>query len=96
MANDSSMKSIQGVESYAKKLKERSRDIRLIFRELKKQTDYVSQNWSDKQFVQFRYTFNESMTKQIEGICRTLENLSEYTQKQCYIHRQAQQEKLHI
>ena len=94
MATDSSMKNISGVETYAGNLKKVSQQVDWIFKQLKKQTDSVGQNWSDSQFNEFREQFNQSIMKQIDGICLTLDRLSKYTKKQCEFHRMAQNHKL--
>ena len=65
-----------------------------VFDKLKRQTDQVGQNWSDSQFNEFRAQFDESIIKQIKGICSTLQRLSEYSKKQCEFHRMAKQHKL--
>lgn len=94
MATDSSMKDISRVETYSKSLMQVSQQVEQVFDKLKKQTDIVGQNWSDSQFNEFRAQFNESIMKQIDGICLTLDRLSKYTKKQCEFHRMAQNHKL--
>ena len=94
MATDSSMKDISRVETYSKSLMQVSQQVEQVFDKLKKQTDIIGQNWSDSQFNEFRAQFNESIVKQIKGICATLQRLSEYTKKQCEFHRMAKQHKL--
>lgn len=94
MATDSSMKNIPGVENYASNLERVRQELARTFNYLKKQTDFVGQNWSDSQFNEFRAQFNESIMKQIDGICLTLDRLSKYTKKQCEFHRMAQNHKL--
>ena len=88
------MKDINRVETYAKSLQQVSVQVEQVFDKLKRQIDEVGQNWSDSQFNEFRAQFNESIIKQIKGICATLQRLSDYTKKQCEFHRMAQQHKL--
>ena len=94
MATDSSMKNISGVENYARSLDRVCQDLKRTFNQLKKQTDFVGQNWSDSQFNEFRAQFNESIMKQIDGICLTLDRLSKYTKKQCEFHHMAKNHRL--
>ncbi len=94
MATDTSMKNISGVENYAKSLEQISQQTNEVFNKLKRKTDEIGQNWSDSQFNEFRAQFNESIIKQIHGICETLQRLSDYTKKQCEYHRMAQSHKL--
>ena len=94
MATDSSMKDISRVENYGKNLKKVSQHVEGIFDQLNKQTDLVGQNWSDSQFNEFRAQYKESIIKQIKGICRTLERLSDYTKKQCEYHKLAKNHRL--
>ncbi len=94
MATDTSMKNISGVETYAKSLEQISHQTNEVFNKLKRKTDEIGQNWSDSQFNEFRAHFNESIIKQIQSICSTLQRLSDYTKKQCEYHRMAQSHKL--
>ena len=94
MGTDSSMKDISSVEIYAKSLQQVGMQVEQVFDRLQRQTDVVGQNWSDSQFNEFRAQFNESIIKQIQGICATLQRLSDYTKKQCEFHRMSQQHRL--
>ncbi len=91
---DSSMRDISQVERYSDNLQRVSVQMEGVFDQLKRQTDQVGQNWSDSQFNEFRALFDESIIKQIKGICSTLQRLSEYSKKQCEFHRWAKQHKL--
>ena len=91
---DSSMKNISQVENYSKNLHTISVQVEQVFDKLKRQTDEIGQNWSDSQFNEFRAQFNESIIKQIKGLCATLQRLSEYSKKQCEFHRMSQQHRL--
>lgn len=91
---DSSMRNIAQVESYARSLEQVSQQVNQVFQQLKKKTDEVGRNWSDSQFNEFRAQFDESIIRQIEGTCATLQRLSIYTKKQCEFHKMAQQHKL--
>jgi uncharacterized protein YukE len=91
---DSSMKNISQVENYSKNLHTISIQVEQVFDKLKRQTDEIGQNWSDSQFNEFRAQFNESIIKQIKGLCATLQRLSEYSKKQCEFHRMSQQHRL--
>lgn len=91
---DSSMRNIAQVESYARSLEQVSQQVNQVFQQLKKKTDEVGRNWSDSQFNEFRAQFEESIIRQIEGTCATLQRLSIYTKKQCEFHKMAQQHKL--
>ena len=91
---DSSMKNISQVESYSKSLHQVSFQVGEVFDKLKRQTDAIGQNWSDAQFNEFRAQFNESIIKQIKGLCAQLERLSQYAKKQCEFHRMSQQHRL--
>ena len=91
---DSSMKNISQVETYAKSLEQVGRQVEQVFDKLKRQTDEISQNWSDSQFNEFRAEYNESIIKQVKATCATLQRLSAYTKKQCEFHRMTQQHRL--
>ncbi len=88
------MRNIAQVESYARSLEQVSQQVNQVFQQLKKKTDEVGRNWSDSQFNEFRAQFDESIIRQIEGTCATLQRLSIYTKKQCEFHKMAQQHKL--
>lgn len=91
---DSSMRDISQVEHYSRNLQDVSMRVMQVFNQLKQQTDYIGQNWSDSQFNEFHAQFNESIIKQVECICATLQRLSDYTKKQCEFHRMSQQHRL--
>ena len=93
-ATDSSMRNISQVENYSQNLQQVGMQVEQVFERLRRQTDEIGQNWSDSQFNEFRAQFNESIIKQVKGICATLQRLSDYSKKQCEFHRMSQQHRL--
>ena len=88
------MRNISQVETYSRSLEQVSMQVEQVFEQLKRQTDSIGMNWSDTQFNEFHAQFNESIIKQIKGICSTLQRLSVYCKKQCEYHRMSQQHRL--
>ncbi|MBQ0046760.1 MAG: WXG100 family type VII secretion target [Prevotellaceae bacterium] len=94
MAADTGMRNIAEVEQYSKNLENISMQVTQVFQRLKQQTEQISQNWHDSQFQLYKEQFDQNITKEVEGICGTLQKLSIYAKKQCEFHRMAQQHHL--
>lgn len=93
MADNSIMNNIAAVEQYGKNLQNINLQMMQIFQKMREQTQAVGSAWKDDAYTHFSQDFDQDVMKKVQEISAKLELFSKYVEKQCEIHRMAQQNK---